>query len=289
MEFMLSVSACSLLIRRERGITRAFSAQNFLVPAILIMFTNSTLLFTSTLLSDIVQVKALTLNSGYNPIPVLTEWGVIEVVVSRITYLFSDAIVVWRAWILFEGHIQFRYFLGVCFLVSFASIVIDLAFAIKENLEDALVNPSFTSIRLLLPIALLFTNILTTLIVARRRWQYKQFVEKNHERTGRSRADNILVILIKSGVIYCGIWILFLIFSGRSQPLSEPEFYLGLYIPHLTSMYPTTIILMTALGKNEWTSQNMPDANANGSISQSLQFASGPHGARSSTGFGTGR
>jgi hypothetical protein len=107
--------------------------------------------------------------------------------------------------------------------------------------------------------------------------------------TKKTQAEEFLILFLESGIIYSIIWVIIIspginnrliallfqvvallsIVSDIFSPLAQD--YLGVMIPHLATIYPTAIILLTALNKSHC------DSTLKGqSFSQSLQFAQAP-------------
>ncbi|THU89225.1 hypothetical protein K435DRAFT_841923 [Dendrothele bispora CBS 962.96] len=190
------------------------------------------------------------------------------------TFLCGDAVVVWRAWILFNRGSKYRLFLGFCMITTFAASIADSWIQMTNSqAEDA------GWAWIILPIGLVFTNLAATLLIAIKAWHYRHFLRENQiESPGKGQIEKFFVLLIESGGAYCLLWILGLIqlqlVYGIMQA-AAPDF-IGTDVvaglgPHISCLYLLSIIILTANHKTHCDSTLQRQ-----SLSQSVQFAPPP-------------
>ncbi|THU82096.1 hypothetical protein K435DRAFT_808570 [Dendrothele bispora CBS 962.96] len=96
---------------------RTSNSRRLLLIATIVMFVCSTMNFAAELRFDIVQIQML-VDPNYDPTAEMIKWEILVIVFSTISYILGDAIVVWRAWILFDGQQLYRVLLAACVLGS---------------------------------------------------------------------------------------------------------------------------------------------------------------------------
>ncbi|KAJ4488986.1 hypothetical protein C8J55DRAFT_506739 [Lentinula edodes] len=120
---------------------------------------------------------------------------------ATVNLLLSDCIVVWRAWILFRDGKFWKVSLAALMI---ANIGINVADCIWGNIELSVEIASSTTLDWLSSIISLIVNIFATILIAFKAWNYHRFMSAVSIRK-RTRSENILLLLIESGAIYCGI------------------------------------------------------------------------------------
>ncbi|THU98156.1 hypothetical protein K435DRAFT_838280 [Dendrothele bispora CBS 962.96] len=268
LEFFLTFCTGYLLVRQG---VRNSTARFFLLIAIAIMLVDSTAVFAGNIVFGVVQIKGLVGDSNYDPTPAMAIASIVLCVFVRISYLLGDIIVVWRAWILFDKWSFARILLTLCMLLSFGVAVVSAVFDIRTVLDDNFVFS--TPVRYLLPVALLFTNVVTTVLIGYKSWQYRAFIKVHlGEMNRKSKVEGILILLVESGSLYCALWLVSLL--GVVGVLNYTvDDYVSTLAPHAETIYPNIIILLTTLQKTHW------DTTLQGSCqipSMSMCFALAP-------------
>ncbi|KAK7451745.1 hypothetical protein VKT23_012424 [Stygiomarasmius scandens] len=198
---------------------------------------------------------------------------VLQVITARISFLCGDATVVWRAWILFERKSKYRIFLGICMLITFATSVIDTCLQMTNSPTE-----DFGWGWIILPVGLLFTNLVATSLIALKAWQYRQFFRENHmDRSGKDQIAKILVLLIESGGVYCLLWVVYGVMQAVDPLFIGTDVIAGLG-PHVSCLYLLSIIILTA---NQKTQCDTTLQGQLGSQSIQVQFAVPPQGTLS--------
>ncbi|THU93493.1 hypothetical protein K435DRAFT_799685 [Dendrothele bispora CBS 962.96] len=121
----------------------------------------------------------------------------------RMSYILSDVILVWRAWILFPSPSYMRAVLVLCMFVSSGTFV-DCAVATKLVLQDPSTSWGY-QLNLTMTLPLLITNITSTLLIGYHAWLHHLFMKDSLVTT--SKAQKTLCILVESGSIYCLLWV----------------------------------------------------------------------------------
>ncbi|KAI0269770.1 hypothetical protein BC834DRAFT_569945 [Gloeopeniophorella convolvens] len=168
--------------------------------------------------------------------------------VPSISCVLGDAIVVWRAWVLWERRSDL-FIPPILFLIGvIATTVTSSALVFKSKSisrgtwqEDNIMNwlgwliCGFT----------VLTNLWATGLICVRAWQHRRFLRSlMGKSTPRTRAEKALAFLIESGVIYLCIWVVYIVVS-----LASPggEFVLSPFITQIVGMYPTVIVIVVTM------------------------------------------
>ncbi|GLB45859.1 hypothetical protein LshimejAT787_3300100 [Lyophyllum shimeji] len=110
----------------------------------------------------------------------------------------SDAIVVWRTWVL---YLEQSWIMAA---TSSANVVINA----NPTVVRAGTDTSAAQITLLLSLVLsLATNVVSTLLVLYRLWSYRRFGRKLGIDNTTTPVQRIMIVLVESGVVFCAIQI----------------------------------------------------------------------------------
>ncbi|KAJ4468786.1 hypothetical protein J3R30DRAFT_3714248 [Lentinula aciculospora] len=202
----------------------------------------------------------------YDPTQALEHWEVGIVIFSRMNYLLSHTIVLWRAWILYDDRLYLRILLILCGVGSIVGVSLDSAFILKEAFSNGTGQANaLMKIRVLMPAMLLITNCIATTIIAFKVWEYRRSIKINlGKQTRKTGVERVLILLLESGLVYCACWIVTII-SLTPGTLS----FIGRNVfaamnPNLTAIYPTLVIIFVAAQKS-YTELSI-------NVSQTLQF-----------------
>ncbi|KAK7453419.1 hypothetical protein VKT23_011685 [Stygiomarasmius scandens] len=257
---ILALGALFILIRK--GLRKSLS-RLALSLTMLWMLVDSTVFMVVSILYYTVQIRGAAV-TPYNFMPLKTKLEILTMIFPRIDYILGDAIVVWRAWVLFERWSVPRILLAICLMVT---AFVDLALNIQVY-PASLQGP----MRLILPLPLLITNFVATFLVAYKAWQYHSFLRINGSDkaisspegyrpvTTKSKAEKVLYLLIESGWIYCMIWMvgiiaLFPVMSDTGVSV------MSAILPFLTSIYPTLVIILVSIQQSPLHSRSQKSNN----------------------------
>ncbi|KAJ7592374.1 hypothetical protein C8J56DRAFT_1046744 [Mycena floridula] len=195
----------------------------------------------------------------------------------RCNCLIGDFIMVWRTWVLWTNHSWIHILLCICLIGSFVGASVDFAFTILYDLSEFSDTPRFPPTgpqTLILTLPLCLTNMISTLLIVWKVWEYKIKIKQNLglPQNRRTQVEQILILLTESGVVYSLLWVFILVFGVRSQ-YNQSFSYLIIIaaLPQLVAIYPIIIIPLVTLEK-----ANLESTVNGPSFSQSLQFASRP-------------
>ncbi|KAJ7592310.1 hypothetical protein C8J56DRAFT_887015 [Mycena floridula] len=253
------------------------AVHHILIAAVTSMFVASTMIVSLELALDLIELSTL----GIDPPNI--ERSAINVdlfidTVSRLNYLIGDAIVVWRAWVLWNNHPRVHMLLCICLFGTFAGVTVDLAFTslfALSQFSDTPRSPPNSLRLLILTLPVFLTNFISTVLTAYKVWEYRVEIKQNlglsHNK--KTKVERVLILLTESGSIYCLLWLSLLVFDLKSSDKKSLAYAVIIStVPLLIAIYPIIIILLLAFEKASL------ESTVNGpSFSQSLQFASMPH------------
>ncbi|KAL1675157.1 hypothetical protein EV122DRAFT_173218, partial [Schizophyllum commune] len=114
-------------------------------------------------------------------------------------YILSDALVVWRAWILWPHSRLARGALWVGMTGSVGALLVA-----RYPQARAFGRIAFTPKSLASTLPLVITNLLATTLVGMQLWAYRRDVAASlGPFSGESRVGGILLLLLESGVVFC--------------------------------------------------------------------------------------
>ncbi|KAL1674391.1 hypothetical protein EV122DRAFT_220788 [Schizophyllum commune] len=166
--------------------------------------------------------------------------GVIEGLIDtsfHISYLVGDALVVWRAWVLWPRSKCTLFGSGISLNTPPVGLSVDLYIDFSAvELSKALNAPMI--------IAVLLTNALATILVGIRVWEYRRNIASAlGQNTFGLQVGRILVLLLESGLFYCVIWVcIFALDVGVGNVELGARIITGRTL-HQTA-YPTFVILI---------------------------------------------
>ncbi|KAJ3909453.1 hypothetical protein F5879DRAFT_984638 [Lentinula edodes] len=230
------------------------------------MFVGQTGNLVAVIVSELKILRALG-ETFYDPTQALEHWEVAIVVFSRMNYLLSDAIVIWRAWILYDDRLYLRILLILCGLGSLIGVSLDSAFVLKQAFSNGTGEATaLTKIRVLMPVMLLITNFIATSIIAFKVWEYRRSIKINlGNQKRKTSVEQVLILLLETGLVYCACWIVTIIsLTPGTLSFMGQNVFATMY-PNLTAIYPTLVIIFVAARKS------YSELSIN--VSQTLQFA----------------
>ncbi|KAL1696378.1 hypothetical protein GGG16DRAFT_121179 [Schizophyllum commune] len=138
-------------------------------------------------------------------------------------FLASDAVVVWRAWILWP---QSRVAKGIL-----VSVVFNFVWQTVHWKEEQ--TPAFT---LTIWLPLLVTNMVATGLVALQVWYYRRDIQRALGQWRKTtRVEKVLILLLDSGLVYCLILGTSLAVTFKVVKYGDPAYHITLNIA--TSAY----------------------------------------------------
>ncbi|THU83203.1 hypothetical protein K435DRAFT_971657 [Dendrothele bispora CBS 962.96] len=169
--------------------------------------------------------------------------------------MVGDAVVVWRAWVIWERRHALILFPVICLLAALGFAITDIICLHASSLPTASTIPIGARICVWAePISWalsLLTNIVSTSLIAIKAWLFRQAIKQLLGSTPpRSRAHRIMILLVESGFIYCFFWIgevvLFIPIDRNSNAQFAWVFFASIG-DQISGIYPTAIIVLVSL------------------------------------------
>ncbi|KIK57388.1 hypothetical protein GYMLUDRAFT_46259 [Collybiopsis luxurians FD-317 M1] len=129
-----------------------------------------------------------------------------------ISMVLNDFIVVWRAWILFQQNRLFRVALTLFMTVNIGTQITDCIFD-EVDIKVPLVMNSSISLDWISAVVSLAVNMFATGLIAWKAWCHYSAMKELAAFHIRTRTQNILLLLIETGALYCTIQVLFVVFN----------------------------------------------------------------------------
>ncbi|KAI4519691.1 hypothetical protein K525DRAFT_271498 [Schizophyllum commune Loenen D] len=264
MQSALSIAAVAVLARRE-------GPSRFMMGVILVLLVSSLLGVISNALFYLVQLPYELGTSVQDVMGLLVRLDIMGTVANNFNYLVSDAVVVWRAYILWSDSLVAKGILlsfltgtlgstlaQLIYLYMPSSPLVDYHIAVQSDVKLAF---------------LLATNVVATVLIGIKFWYYRRDIKGALGLfTRRSQVEKVLVLLLESGITYCAIWIAYTIIWTDAERLNISYYTsdtFGSAIHNIAGIYPTFVVLV-AMQSN--TAQELLGTQ----VSQAMRFADLP-------------
>ncbi|KAL1748704.1 hypothetical protein HDZ31DRAFT_29141 [Schizophyllum fasciatum] len=266
----LFIAACAMLARQDNR-SRAVTV------AIIGLFLSSLVGVVLNMVFYLVQVP--TFGWGLDSI-----WGFLErsnvaiAATYRFNYFVSDAIVVWRAWVLWPDSRIAKGLLTLCLGGSLVGVIVECVWSVQDLTVG---EPAVRTLMMTVP--LLATNIVATALVGVQVWIYRRDIKSSFgPATKTTRVERVLVLLVESGLVYCLIWAVYLVINITEGPDTLAVYGVISAAYHtIAGIYPTFIVLVVAMQRSA------AESICGGTqLSHSVHFASTWKGKRPSTSGG---
>ncbi|KAF5361288.1 hypothetical protein D9758_010265 [Tetrapyrgos nigripes] len=192
-----------------------------------------------------------------------------DTVIDRVNFVIGDGIVVWRAWIMYPQNLLVKSILIICFMASIVGTFVNAGLTAAENLNGSAVFGEKPVGSLMMSVPLLVTNMVATALIGYKAWVHIAEIRKCLKDCGNQifRAQKVLLLLVESGLIYCGLWIAYSLLTvlENAESVTFQVFYSAM--PSLAALYPVLIIMIVSLEKSRVELNDI-------SLSQSIRFAS---------------
>ncbi|KAJ7772722.1 hypothetical protein DFH07DRAFT_803008 [Mycena maculata] len=295
---LYSLYHLSLFNVRKRGLRTRVNKVMFTITMFMYLLSTA---YWAYSIADVVDRMMLYVDDPQNPLDLnashdeVSKWSPFFNAIILSNYIMSDAVVVWRAWILSLGRHRKYLCVTIGFLVlttiSVGGIIVFRVIALVQAPYFQLPSNSYLvkGINILQIAALgcsLLSNVSATAVVGATAWHHRQEIRaalSDNKKYARSRADQILSLVVESGVLYC--------FSGLTVLVSSlirlPHGTLGdIYSPVNTLIagaYPSVVILLVRMHKSlsettflntfENSARSRPELMASGTTSRNQKSA----------------
>ncbi|THU82198.1 hypothetical protein K435DRAFT_460859 [Dendrothele bispora CBS 962.96] len=199
----------------------------------------------------------------------LRIWGLLA---QRSIFIVSDAIVLWRAWILYRNHWVIQTVLVTLFIGSLVGIILDYVADIISlfgiSVEEKVDAETEAILYSALPLVM---NFFATSLIAYKAWSYRVNIKHNLAETKRSKnqVEKVLALLVESGLIYMAFWIVFAVSLQQDADSLFSQLY-GVVMLFVSALYPLLVVLIASM------EMSRNDSIEDLSLSQSIRFASSP-------------
>ncbi|KAL1748605.1 hypothetical protein HDZ31DRAFT_29318 [Schizophyllum fasciatum] len=175
--------------------------------------------------------------------------NIMEVAMVRINFILCDFVVVWRAWIVWTGNKYVHGVLILCLVASIACSVADFVITYHAIQSLDIYGPAKTRV-LLDVVPLLVTNIVASVLVGVKVWDYRRTIKRSLGQRSRTRVEKVMMLLVESGLIYAALWILYLVLSltnlSNFQNSVGPLFVVWRASLSLVGLYSTIVIIIVS-------------------------------------------
>ncbi|KAI0753972.1 hypothetical protein C8Q80DRAFT_1116841 [Daedaleopsis nitida] len=279
-----SLAIASTYILCGKGLARRATA--ILLSAVFVLYASTTVFWGAALNRNLVYtreaaaaadaVSSCDVQALLNPVrtsAVNDRMSCVQTATLTINILVGDAVVWWRASLIWTGRSRYAIF-ALCsalLLATFAISVADTCGSCNLDLvrEESGYGQLFAGDKLgaVASILSLVTNVVATLLTAYKAWTHARLL-RNYFSAGSmmTNVERILILLTETGLVYSGIWVVVAIYqiginqgdlydSSVSNVASNfwgvvGYFINGALVPTI-AIYPMMIIVLVALKKSQ--------------------------------------
>uniref|UniRef100_D8QLW3 Uncharacterized protein n=1 Tax=Schizophyllum commune (strain H4-8 / FGSC 9210) TaxID=578458 RepID=D8QLW3_SCHCM len=147
---------------------------------------------------------------GYDPDIAVTT-ALMFTVLSCLNYLLSDALVVWRAWVMWPSNNFVRGLLSGCMTLGLSGTIFEIVSQTAMVSEHIVLGLPLT----VMAITLCLTNVVSTALIGARYCEqkvmrdsrmYRRDVSKLLAPNSSGMVGGVLLLLLESGVVYTVLW-----------------------------------------------------------------------------------
>ncbi|KAL1695291.1 hypothetical protein GGG16DRAFT_121882 [Schizophyllum commune] len=226
----------ALFIGAAVSISRKEGRIWILVVSVITVFLCSSIQAASSITNYWLQMPGVGGGHGDESTTALDAIAVLSEASYHISYLLGDALVVWRAWVIWS---ESKLLLTNLVRALTAGLSVDLVVDLKSWLEDKALNAPMI-------IAMLLTNAVATALVGVRVWTYRRDIAAAlGPVTFGSRVGGLLMLLLESGILYCAIWVtIFVLEVGVGSRTWSTNILVSGTLHLFATAYPTLVILL---------------------------------------------
>ncbi|CAK5271307.1 unnamed protein product [Mycena citricolor] len=187
----------------------------------------------------------------------------------------GDAVVIWRAWVLYHGR---WWIVGMPCLMLLLSLGFNITDIVCLTHAGFSTNTSIAGVGDICPHAELMswafslgTNFICTVLIATKAWTHRRSTRNLHSTASSGNrprrtlsTDKVLALLVESGFIYCLFWltqlILFFDIPRSSPAIYVYELFAGMG-DQISGLYPTLIIVIVNFHRTIWDSDDGASRN----------------------------
>ncbi|KAJ6594249.1 hypothetical protein B0H19DRAFT_1094631 [Mycena capillaripes] len=214
--------------------------------------------------ADVVHRMRVFLRDPRNPInftadDTLTKWLFLFNALVLVNYIFSDAIVVWRAWIICSGGYRKYLSITIVFLIlTVASVTSTIIFKIfmlvkfpdTQLPKGSLLAEGVDVLQISNLAFSLISNLSATAVVGAITWQHRQEIRGVFVKMKTTKAEQTLTLIVESGVLYCISGLTILISSLIRLPHGTlADIYAPISI-QIAGAYPPVVLLLVSMQKS---------------------------------------
>lgn len=259
---VVAILAIRALLRR--GIS--LPSQHALLTAAVVFLLSATILCVADFAFQLANMALGPYNDNPGAMVVCARTYIIQIVCERIIFLLNDGLVVWRAWVLADRLI-FRLMLAFVMLTTIGCTIAEAVLGIRAGF----LAPITLTSKFLFLIPLVANNFFATVLVLYKTWIYRTEIKRNLYRSSqKTQVESVLFLLIESGFLYCGWWIMLMIATYvETVPFM---FYQVVTIlsPFAAAIYPMLIILVVEHQKSREEARSTKGSER--TLSRPIQF-----------------
>ncbi|KAF5369720.1 hypothetical protein D9615_010157 [Tricholomella constricta] len=179
---------------------------------------------------------------------------IIQAITSTLMPILSDAVVIWRAWVLYPDKLWIM--LVPCALVS-GTIGVTVAFLVLvfKSIQNHKLDPASSDMFSVSLALSLGTNIVATSLIFYRLWGHLRSLRRmGNKQKSTTPAQKILIVLVESGLVYCALQTTTLVLefvpTSRVSSVNIAGSVIMGFLVLVTAMYPSIVVTLVSLQRS---------------------------------------
>ncbi|KAJ7723859.1 hypothetical protein B0H14DRAFT_3004497 [Mycena olivaceomarginata] len=221
-------------------------------PRKILLFSTCLMFTASTALASIdTAIYLLQFSAGDNYLATSNKLQLAREVLFDSLFLMGDTIVLWRTWVLVLFPITL-WFGGLACMFSFLGVALHNGDISAWTI--GVYDHGTTSLKLSMATASLSaaTNFFSTLLISWKAWKRRALFNTSLVNAPGTRAKKIMFLLIDSGFIYLGFWVIAMLDFYVNWNVPELQAALIGFYDIIIGTYPTLIIVLVHLDHTFW-------------------------------------
>ncbi|ETW78608.1 hypothetical protein HETIRDRAFT_324082 [Heterobasidion irregulare TC 32-1] len=197
-------------------------------------------------------------------------YNTINLSLQIVNALLGNTVIVWRAQTLWANHYIMVLLKGILIVTIIASISNCVLNSIGSIAIFDLLDYYSLYLQMIQWGLEIIMNSVVTILIAYKAWSYRQSVKTYLAKNKKTQIENILALLVESGILYCALWIALIISEFTSINGLEIDIFSSISMV-FTGIYPTLIMIVVSLNSTVEEMSGISISTIHTSIQQELE------------------
>ncbi|EIM91158.1 uncharacterized protein STEHIDRAFT_107771 [Stereum hirsutum FP-91666 SS1] len=197
--------------------------------------------------------------SGYQLLTSSSPTGRIILATLTINSIFSDAVALWRACVVWMNRPIIVIVSAVLLATGIVSGIANLVLVATSSPEVLIFGPYYDWPGIVFLSSSLLSNAFSTAVIGFKAWSHRRRLRGHLFSSRRTMAEKILILFVESGAVFICIWAAYIALVVRFNTLGGviignqlvPLYAFHSALIQIITIYPTSIILLVVLEKRQ--------------------------------------